>query len=69
MTFIKKELLSVSTAHFCPEIDRFRTKKDRFQPFLGSVLLKTALSMRKSFAWKWHFSCIWQDVIILLLTR
>ncbi len=50
MTFIKKGRLGASTAHFCPEIDRFRTKKDRFQPFLGSVLLKTALSMRKSFA-------------------
>lgn len=50
MTFIKKGRLGASTAHFCPEIDRFRTKKDRFQPLLGSILLKTALSMRKSFA-------------------
>ena len=50
MSFIEKRHFSVSTGHFQPKIDCFRTKKDRFQPLLGSVLLKTALSMRKSFA-------------------
>ncbi len=40
MTFIKKELLSVSTAHFCPEIDCFRTKKGPFSATFGECFVK-----------------------------